>query len=153
MARGPLEIENLPGGWDPTPIPLEYSGGRQHIIGSGSPFWFSSVEQEILAIGFEVKLPTSLKLTLPGPRTVLVNGRAMSSYFVLFSKPGPPTDPIVPFTYPSVPAPFSSHVLPGSTVRPTLSRPNDYCPDWVHDLYVTPNRALGIDDEPNYFRT
>lgn len=155
LAKGPLPIENLPAGWDPTPIPLEYSDGDQHIISGGSSFWFSSVEQEVSAIGFEVTLPASLKFTLPGPRTVLINGRSMPSYFVLFAKPGSglPTDPIEPFSYASVPPSVPSHISAGTTVNPTVPKPNDYCPDWVHDMYVTPNRAQGVDDEPDYFRT
>lgn len=153
MAKVQLEIENLPVGWDPTPIPLEHSSGKKHIIGGESSFWFSSVEQEAYAIGFEVTLPNSLNLTLPGPRTVLINGRSLSSYLVLFAKPGQTTDPIEAFPYASVPPPFSSHVSTGKTVNTTLPKANDYCPDWVHDIYVTPNRALGVDEEPHYFRT
>lgn len=153
MDKRPLEVENLPSGFDSTPIALQYSGGKQHIIGDQSSFWFSSVEQEVYAIGFEVTLPPSLMITLPGPRTVLINGRSMANYFVLFAKQGSPTDSIEPYSYPSVPPPFSSHLSGGITVNPTVPKPNEYCPDWIHDIYVTPNRALGVDDEPDYFRT
>lgn len=150
---GSLPIENLPAGWDPTPIPLEYSGDGPHIFSTGSSFWYSSTELDVHAIAFEVTLPADLKFTLPGPHTVLIEGRTIPGYFVLFAKPGSQTDPAEPFSYASVPRSFLSHVSAGTTVNPSLPKPNHYCPDWVHDIYVTPNRAQGVDDEPDYFRT
>lgn len=90
IARGPAAIITLRDGRHPTAILLEHSGGKQYVIASGSPLWFCTVEQEVLAIGFEVTLPTSLNLTLPSPRTIRINDLALSSYFVLFTKPASP---------------------------------------------------------------
>lgn len=162
MDRDGLEVENLPEGWGPTPVAVEYTGANSHMASNDSEavFSFASTQLESHAFAFEVNVQASdddsYKLTLPGPRTVLINGKHSRSYMVLFAKPGSPEDLIEPFAYPPVPQPFESHVDQGQMVIPTTPVPNTYCPDWLHDLYVTPNRMASDSDgtdEPAHWRT
>lgn len=162
MDRDGLRVENLPEGWQEIPFPVEYTGSNSHMnsTDSDTKFSFASAQMETHAFAFEVDLQSaedgSYSVTLPGPRTVLINGRPSRSYMVLFAKPGSQEDPIEPFGYSGVPEPFESLLNPGEIVMPTLPAPNTYCPGWLHDLYVTPNRmaAESADvDEPTYWRT
>lgn len=111
-----------------------------------------------VAVAFKVPVGDDLTVTLPSPSSIKVNGVSFNRYFVLFAQPEetPPLPLPLPFPAPSLPDPFMSPVT-GSLVTPAnaVPVPNDYCPEWVHDLYVTPSRTGGAATlgEPAFWRT
>lgn len=112
----------------------------------------------MVAIAFKVPVADDLTLTLPSPSSIKVNGATFNRYFVLFAQPETiPALPFpLPFPAPNLPDPFTSP-LTGEVVTPANEAPvaNDYCPDWLHDLYVTASRTGGADTlgEPRFWRT
>merc|ERR1712137_1140453 len=115
----------------------------------------------MLAVAVEISLTSSNSLTLPHPNQVQVNGIEMQRYTVLFAKND--ANSIIPFGVPSVPEPYNAFVGDEFDVRPfvdpteELPFPNQLCPSWLHDLYVTPSRSSPrereVTGEPSYWRT
>lgn len=104
------------------------------------------------ALAFEVPLGQDLKLSLPDVRGLSANGMALDSYTLLFGRPG--TEDIVPFSLPPLPEPFLSPIT-GRIINPRNDppRPNEYCPEWLHDIYVTSSHTGATSDEPTFWRT
>lgn len=150
-------IRGLPDGFDPEPVLVEPAIDRDSLPPyENGPQDIGDVKTHGQALAFHVTVPSDLKMTLPHPGSISVNGQPGSLFTILFAELGEKSDPIVPFPSPPLPPPFLSHTTPGEIVDPStdVPRANAYCPEWVHDLYVTETRGDGTDqDEPLYWRT
>lgn len=149
-----VDVQGLPVTWNPAPMFLQFSAPTRKPAStlSNSPLRSGHIYLPRFFVGFAVDLPVGNSLTLTSPATISIHGQTMNAYSVLFAQPT--ADKIVPFPQPPVPPAFESYLESGVTVVPTRPKPNTYCPDWLHDIYVTPTRADSlVGDEPGYWRT
>lgn len=79
---------------------------------------------------------TAGKLVLPHPRSISVNGKQVRQYYLLFAKPDGIGAEARAIEYQQVP-PTVTNIQTGQQVNTEPVVPNETCPDWVHDLYVT----------------
>lgn len=105
------------------------------------------------ALVVEKPVAAGERLILPSQRALLVDSvRPVSAVHVLFATPGEPGSKPKPFPYPASPR-FVRSRLSNKLEQVSAPRPNERCPTWLHDLYVTKNRMGGAYGEPNYWRT
>lgn len=100
------------------------------------------------AVAMEVPVPATHTITIPHPRSILINGHYVRQYSVAFVDRD-----MSAFPAPKLPSPFTSF-LTGARVNPVENppRPARDCPEWLHDVQVTPNRRR-LRGEPSHWRT
>lgn len=94
-------------------------------------------------------------LKLPHPRYVTVNGREMERFTLLIARYGVPGSVPVAHEYPATPE-FVTELMTQKQIRAIPVVPNSKCPEWLHDLHVTPTRDTDVaakQEEPKYWRT
>lgn len=152
---------DTPAEWgNPEPTFVKMDGSSTSALNPGISRMTHSHKPQFpkYAVAFEVPVPDDLTVTLPTPYEVKLPGHeTWNTFIVLITQPD--TDALTAFPAPSLPAPFAAFhptAAEGTIVNPAenIPVPNDYCPDWVHDLYVVKSDTGGEDiGEPAYWRT
>lgn len=107
------------------------------------------------AVAVETELGDGEDLVLPIPAKVSVNGFKASQYILLFAQPDAPDALPRAFPYQKIPKKVKNRQT-GQWIDAQPALPNQNCPRWVHDLYVTPTRDRGIASQENelkYWKT
>lgn len=126
-------------------LPLPLSGGRR--------------EQKFYparGAAVEMLLEADTLLSLPHPRMMKVNGKQVHSYVLLFAQEDPiGKTPARAFPYQQQPVSLIKRQT-GEKIEPDSPVPNETCPEWVHDLYLTESRDGDVaknQQELPYWRT
>lgn len=141
----------------------EWSGLRalQSSTGNRLPLPLSRGRREqkfypARAVAVEKLVEAEAPLYLPHPRQMKVNGRQVRSYVLLFAQEDPTGKvPARAFPYQQPPASLVKRQT-GEEIEPEAPVPNETCPEWVHDLYLTESRDGDVaknQQELPYWRT
>lgn len=108
------------------------------------------------AAAVETLVEAETLLVLPHPRLMKVNDLQVFSYALLFAQEDAIGKvPLRAFPYQQPPESLIKRQT-GEQITPDAPRPNENCPEWVHDLYLTESRdgdvAMGQQELP-YWRT
>lgn len=112
----------------------------------------SSFPRDVVAVE---SIMTVGEFVLPHPRSISIDGKLVRQYHLLFAKPDSIGTPARAFEYQEIPATVTN-MQTGQEINTEPVVPNETCPDWVHDLYVTESRdgdVAAIHNELPYWRT
>lgn len=108
------------------------------------------------AIAVEAVFSEDKIITLPDPRSITINGdKEVGQYCLLFAQMDIKSNFPIPFQYPTAPSSILN-LLNSKTIIAKAPLPNEQCPTWLHDSYITETRdsvVAGKEGEPKFWRT